>query len=105
MLAHGGYGSLMGAIRHGVPVVSLPLAAADNARNAAKLEKLGAGIAIHEASRSQHAITSATGAVLTQARYRDAAQRLASSIASLPPTSHGAALLERLASERQPIER
>jgi UDP:flavonoid glycosyltransferase YjiC (YdhE family) len=25
MLAHGGYGSLMGALRHGVPVVSVPL--------------------------------------------------------------------------------
>jgi UDP:flavonoid glycosyltransferase YjiC (YdhE family) len=105
MLAHGGYGSLMAALRHGVPVVSVPLEALDNRSNAAKLERLGAGIAIHEESRSSRAIGDAVGAVLTKPGYRDSARRLAVSIASLPPTGHGATLLERLADERQPIER
>lgn len=105
MLAHGGYGSLMGALRHGVPVVSVPLAAADNRRNASKLEKLGAGIAVHEDSRSSLAIREAVTAVLTHPTYQEAARRLAASIASLPPISHGAALLERLAREQRPIER
>jgi UDP:flavonoid glycosyltransferase YjiC (YdhE family) len=105
MLAHGGYGSLMGALRHGVPVVSVPLAAADNARNAAKLEKLGAGIAIHEGSRSPRAIGDAVTEVLTNSAYRDGAARLSASIASLPPTSHGATLIEQLAEQRQPLER
>jgi UDP:flavonoid glycosyltransferase YjiC (YdhE family) len=105
MLAHGGYGSLMGALRHGVPVVSIPLAAADNARHAAKLEKLGAGIAIHEDSRSPRAIGDAMTRVLMNSAYRDAAARLAASIALLPPTSHGATLIKRLAEQRQPLER
>lgn len=105
MLAHGGYGSLMGALRHGVPVVSVPLAAADNARHAAKLEELGAGIAIHEESRSPRAIGNAMTEVLTKSAYRDAAARLAASIGSLPPTSHGATLIKRLAEQRQPIKR
>ncbi len=105
MLAHGGYGSLMGALRKGVPVVSVPLAAADNRRNATKLEKLGAGIAVHEDSRSAGAIKHAVTSILTKPSYREAARGLAASIASLPPTSYGAALLERLARERQPIER
>jgi len=77
MLAHGGYGSLMGAPRDGVPIVSVPLAAAGNRRNAAKLEQLGAGIAIHEDSRSPRAIGDAVTEVLTNSAYRDAAARLA----------------------------
>jgi MGT family glycosyltransferase len=103
VLAHGGYGSLMGALRHGLPVVSVPLLAADNRRNAAQVERLGAGIAIHEHARSARAVREAVAGVLTEPRYRKAARRLAASIASLPPTSHGATLLERLARERQPI--
>ena len=104
MLAHGGYGSLMGALRHGVPVVSVPLAAADNARNAAKLETLGAGIAIHEDTRAPRAIRDAVAEVLTNSAYRDAAAHLAASIASLPPTGHGAKLISRLAEQRQPLK-
>jgi MGT family glycosyltransferase len=102
-LTHGGYGSLMGALRHGLPCVVLPLPAGDNWRNATKVERLGAGIAIHEDSRSAGAVRKAVAAVLTEPSYQEAARRLAASIASLPPTSHGATLLERLARERQPI--
>ena len=57
--------------------MSVPLAAAGNRRNAAKLEQLGAGIAIHEDSRSPRAIGDAVTEVLTNSAYRDAAARLA----------------------------
>jgi UDP:flavonoid glycosyltransferase YjiC (YdhE family) len=43
VVAHGGYGSLMGALRAGLPIVSVPIGAADNVPNALRLEMLGAG--------------------------------------------------------------
>ena len=46
VVAHGGYGSLTGALRRGLPVLSLPLSPPDNRFNAAQLVKLGAGLAL-----------------------------------------------------------
>jgi UDP:flavonoid glycosyltransferase YjiC (YdhE family) len=94
----------MGALRHGLPCVLVPLAAGDNWRNAGKVERLGTGIAIHKEARSAGAVRDAVTAVLTEPTYRAAARGLAASIASLPPTSHAATMLERLARERQPIQ-
>ena len=41
-----GYGSLTGALRRGLPILSLPLAPPDNRFNAARLVELGAGLAL-----------------------------------------------------------
>ena len=105
VLAHGGYGSLMGALSHGLPIVSVPLAASDNQTNAARLEELGAGIAIREVSRSSRNVAAAVTRVLVEPNYRAAARRLAESIRALPTTADTVDLLERLAVERQPIFR
>ena len=96
VVAHGGYGSLMGALKRGLPVVSVPLAAPDNAGNAARLEQLGAGLAVHENARSPRAVTEAVRAVLTDGGYRVAAQALADEIAALPSPTEAAQLLKQL---------
>ena len=96
VVAHGGYGSLMGALKHGLPVVSVPLAAPDNAGNASRLEQLGAGVAVHEHARSPRAVTEAVRAVLTDGRYRVAAQGLADEIAALPSPTEVATLVKQL---------
>jgi UDP:flavonoid glycosyltransferase YjiC (YdhE family) len=103
MISHGGYGTLMGALRHGVPVVSMPLAASDDTPNAQRIAALGAGIALTEDARSGDAIRAALRAVLTKPAYRDSARRIARSIEELPPLSAAVDLLERLATQRQPI--
>lgn len=105
VLAHAGYGSLMGALSHGVPIVSVPLAATDNQLNAARLEKLGAGIAIGEESRSSRNVAAAVTKVLVEPTYRAAARLLAESIAALPTAAFAVDLLERLALQRHPILR
>lgn len=105
VIAHGGYGSLMGALRQGIPVVALPLAAGDNELNARRVEKLGAGIAIRENHRSPAAILTAAVAILTEPSYRQAAQRVAAGLASLPTFLHAVPLVERLAHGRQPVLR
>ncbi len=105
VVAHGGYGSLMGALRFGLPVVSVPVAAIDNVLNARRLEKLGAGLAVHEADRSASAVARAVKRVLSEPEFRMAAGRLAEEIATLPPPAHAAGLLVRLGETKRPVAR
>jgi UDP:flavonoid glycosyltransferase YjiC (YdhE family) len=104
VVAHGGYGSLMGALSHGLPVVSVPLAASDNATNAARLEQLGAGLAVHHQARSPRAVTEAVRAVLDDECYRVAARALADEIAALPSPAEAARMVEQLGETRAPVE-
>jgi len=97
VVAHGGYGSLTGALRRGLPVLSLPLAPPDNRFNAARLVKLGAGLALEKEERTADAIRQSVQRLLDEREYRDRAGEIAAEIASLPPVDHAAELLERLA--------
>jgi len=103
VIAHGGYGSVMGSLRHGLPIVTIPLVAADNVINAGRIEQLGAGITVNEDDRSSAAIVAAISAVVERPRYRDAARQIADEMAALPSLPEAARLIERLAAERQPI--
>ncbi len=97
VVAHGGYGSLMGALRRGLPVLSLPLAPPDNRFNAARLVELGAGLSLGQEERTATAIRRSVQRLLDEREYRDRAGEIADEIASLPPVDHAAELLELLA--------
>ena len=97
VVAHGGYGSLTGALKRGLPVLSLPLAPPDNRFNAAQLVKLGAGIALGEDERTPEDIRRSLRRLLDHREYRDRAGEIAAEIAALPPIDHAAELIERLA--------
>ena len=97
VVAHGGYGSLTGALKRGLPVLSLPLAPPDNAFNAAQLVKLGAGLALGPDERTPEAIRGSLRRLLDDRKYRDRAGEIAAEIAALPPIDHAAELIERLA--------
>ena len=97
VVAHGGYGSLTGALKRGLPVLSLPLAPPDNAFNAAQLVKLGAGLALGPDERTPEAIRRSLRRLLDDRKYRDRAGEIAAEIAALPPIDHAAELIERLA--------
>ena len=103
VVAHGGYGSLMGALRAGLPVVSVPIAAADNVPNAVRLELLGAGRAVIDPERRAADVTAALAEILREPSYRTRAQDIADEIAALPPPTHAATLLDRLASTLAPV--
>ena len=96
VIAHGGYGSLMGALRRGLPVLSLPLAPPDNRFNAAQLVKLGAGLALTQEDRTPDAIRRSLGELLDQSEFRAGAAAIADEISSLPPVGHAVELLEQL---------
>jgi UDP:flavonoid glycosyltransferase YjiC (YdhE family) len=96
-LTHGGYGSLIGALSRGVPVVSVPIAAGDNVPNAKRLTKLGAGIAVFPEERSAQRIADATRSVLDEPTYRIRARAVADEIASLPPVEEAVGWIEAVA--------
>lgn len=105
VVAHGGYGTLMGALTAGLPIVTVPLAAGDNMANAMSVVKCGAGVMIGADERRPDVVAVRTRQVLDDPSYTQRAQAAAADIAALPAPEHAVALLERLATHRMPIVR
>ncbi len=83
VVSHGGSGTFLGALSHGLPQVCLPQAA-DQFRNAAGVIQSGAGLALPPAEVSSEAITDAVRKALGEPRFRAAAALVADEIAALP---------------------
>ncbi|CCH33291.1 glycosyltransferase [Actinosynnema sp. NPDC047251] len=79
-IGHGGFGTTMTALAHGVPLVVVPLFASDQFLNAEAVARVGAGVAVD----SPADIGEALDTVLADDSYRLAAQRLAADMAALP---------------------
>ena len=92
LVFHGGSGTMLAALAHGVPLVVLAVAA-DQPENADRCAAAGAGIALEPASRTAGDIAAATSAVLTDRRHRDAAARVREQLEAMPMP---AAVLPRL---------
>lgn len=105
VIAHGGYGTLMGALRRGLPILTIPMPAADNLLNAGRVTALGAGLMLGQDQRNAGAIRAALHRVLHEPGFRHAARDLAAATAALPSEQFGARLLEQLAHDRRPITR
>ena len=78
---------------HGLPQLCLPQGA-DQFLNAAAIASVGAGLAILPDECTPEAVTHAVERLLGDQAFRDAAKRVAASIASMPPVEEVAALLE-----------
>jgi UDP:flavonoid glycosyltransferase YjiC (YdhE family) len=96
VLTHGGTGTVMAALSHGLPMVILPLAA-DQPDNARRCVALGVARSVNLPDRTPVAIRSATRDVLTDPRYREAAARMRLEIQAMPGPEAAVGLLERLA--------
>lgn len=96
VVCHGGFGSTLGTLRHGVPLVVLPLFSIDQWANAAAVARVGAGLAL---DRERHTrpvlglpgdetigeLRDAVEQVLATGSHRRAAERIADAErASLP---------------------
>jgi UDP:flavonoid glycosyltransferase YjiC (YdhE family) len=95
VVCHGGYGTTVGALAAGVPLVVAPLFA-DQGRNAARVVEVGAGLALPMAPSIVSADVAGLGElvrrVLGEPSYRAGACRVAESARALPPVD--AAVLE-----------
>jgi UDP:flavonoid glycosyltransferase YjiC (YdhE family) len=92
VVCHGGYGTTVGALAAGVPLVMAPLFA-DQGRNALRVAEVGAGRALPMAASIVAADVAGLGElvwrVLGERAYRDSARRVADSVRALPLVGPG----------------
>jgi MGT family glycosyltransferase len=79
VVCHGGSGTTLGALAAGLPLVVVPLFA-DQPYNAVRVAAVGAGVVA-----ALDDVRAATERVLTDDRYRTAAERVADEMRRLPP--------------------
>ena len=80
VVTHGGHGTMMRALKHGLPMLVMPGMAADQTPNAALVEEIGAGRALNQDS-SVEAIRAMAAHVLDDATYARRARELSKEIA------------------------
>jgi len=102
VITHGGSGTVMAALTHGLPMVEIPVGA-DQPVNARRCVALGVGRMVGAEERTPESIRQAVRDVLGNSDYRARAERLGEKMAALPGPEHAVALLERLAAEKRPI--
>jgi UDP:flavonoid glycosyltransferase YjiC (YdhE family) len=108
VVCHGGYGSMLGALAHGVPLLALPLFGADQWINAMRVADVCAGIALPGDSGARRmfsgpgpevidALAAATTRLVTDTRYATGARRVANDMALLAPVELAARTLAAIA--------
>ena len=102
VITHGGSGSVMGALAHGVPLALIPLNA-DQPLNAERCVALGVGRVIGMGNITPEATRDAVAEMLANPTYQRQAHLVRDEVARLPGPEYAIALLERLAAERQPL--
>ena len=98
VVCHGGYGTVLGALRKGVPLVVMPLFSTDQRDNGRRISDAGAGLTIGGPDRLEDLVP-AVSKVLQDASYRTTATRIASEIDGLPPIADAVAVLVALATQ------
>jgi UDP:flavonoid glycosyltransferase YjiC (YdhE family) len=102
VVCHGGSGTTLAALAHGLPLVIVPMAA-DMPDNAERCEALGVGQERAPDDCTPEAVREHVRAILADAAYRTNAERIRDATAALPGMERAVELLERLAREKQPI--
>jgi UDP:flavonoid glycosyltransferase YjiC (YdhE family) len=93
---HGGYGSMLGALRAGVPLVAMPLFSVDQRANAERIVERGAGLAIG-GPEALGELPAAVATVLADPRFRLAAEGQGAAIRELPTVDESVEVITALA--------
>ncbi|MFI6761488.1 glycosyltransferase [Micromonospora sp. NPDC050417] len=101
VVSHGGSGSVMGALVHGLPMVLVPMGA-DQPANAARCAALGAGRVLEALTVTPEDAARTVTEVLADPGYRQASRRLRDELAALPGPEQAVPLLERIATRQRP---
>jgi UDP:flavonoid glycosyltransferase YjiC (YdhE family) len=104
VVSHGGSGSLIGALAHGLPMVLIPMGA-DQPHNAARCADLGVARLLDAVEAAPETVRTAVATVLAEPGYRRAAERMRDEIAALPEPAHALMLLEQLAAKPRGVGR
>lgn len=98
VVGHGGHGTTMAALAHGVPVLVLPLSTmSDQPWVGRTVERAGVGMALSRRSSSER-IRAAVERLMGEGPHRGAAERIGERIRALDGRTKGADLLEAVAS-------
>ncbi|ONI80204.1 glycosyl transferase [Saccharothrix sp. ALI-22-I] len=95
VVSHGGSGSVIGALAHGLPTVLLPIGA-DQPHNAEQCVRLGVGKELNPITVTPQDVRAAVTEVLADSSYRRAAERVRTEMLDLPDPTQAVPLLERL---------
>jgi MGT family glycosyltransferase len=98
VVCHGGSGTVIGTLAAGVPMVVTPLFA-DQPQNAARVQAVGAGLALPTRAASVDDTRRALVRVLEEPSFRTVAQAIAAEIAALAPVESAPAALEQIVKE------
>ena len=93
---HGGYGTLLAAIEHAVPVIVVPFGA-DQPINARTVERLGIGRVIEEEALTADRMREAVASLLAEPTWKSRMQAVRDETAALPTAMDAVGRLERLA--------
>ena len=95
VVTHGGHGTAMRSLRHGVPMVVIPGLAGDQPYVAATIQELGAGLAL-PGDASSEAMRVAAQEVLAKQSYRDNAKQRSAMLAGVNGAANAADEVENL---------
>lgn len=93
VVSHGGSGTFLAALSHGLPQVCVPQGA-DQFVNSEACTAAGAGLALGPGEVTAEAVRASVETVLSDARFRSAARQVQAEIAAMPDPSAVALLLE-----------
>jgi MGT family glycosyltransferase len=93
LITHGGHGTLMRTLKHGVPAIVMPGLAHDQAPNAQMLQEWGAGIAL-AGDADASAIRNAAQTILSNASFARTARQISSALANADGAANAADWIE-----------
>ncbi|MFY1683650.1 glycosyltransferase [Micromonospora sp. WMMD730] len=96
VIAHGGSGTLIGSLAHGIPSVLLPMGA-DQPHNTRRCVELGTALELDPVMFTPEDAARAAATMLREDSYRLAAQRIQDEINALPEPAQALDLIEALA--------
>ena len=96
VVCHGGYGTVLGTLTAGVPLVVTPQFA-DQPYNARRVAEVGAGVALALGPPDVRTLRNAVEMVLAEPAYASVARRVADDIRALPAVDEAVALFEEVA--------
>jgi UDP:flavonoid glycosyltransferase YjiC (YdhE family) len=108
IVCHGGFGSTLGALAHGAPLVVLPLFSNDQWANGEAVARVGAGITVADnaserkvldlpGSTTIDELPGAVTSVLEDATYRREAGRVAAAMRALASVDESVRFIEEIA--------
>jgi UDP:flavonoid glycosyltransferase YjiC (YdhE family) len=95
VIAHGGSGTLIGSLAHGIPSMLLPMGA-DQPHNTKRCVELGTALELDPVTFTPESAANTVATLLYEDSYRLAAQRIQDEINALPEPAQALGLIEAL---------